>query len=96
MEIEMRHTLIASMALLVAAAPASAGMLLQPKENDHKGFVGTWSVQSSAAGQYAMRIEARARYGTTLTTSDAAPGQRAFILSATENDHKKVENGYAR
>jgi hypothetical protein len=93
----MRHTLIASLALLVAAAsPAGAAMLLGENENGHKQIVNTWSVQSSAAGQSATRIEARARYGATLTTSDAVPGQRAFILSATDADHKKVENGYAR
>jgi hypothetical protein len=97
MEMDMRTIAIASTALLlVAGSPAGAAMLLGENDNGHKQVVNTWSAQPAASARYGARIETRASGAFSIGTMGApAAVTRGFLLGANDNDHKKVENGYA-
>lgn len=64
----------------------SRGFLLGSKETNGKTVVNEWAGADGDLGRYGARIPAP-------VMGPAAPG---FLLHSDDNDHKQVENQYAR
>lgn len=95
----MRNILFASTAaLLLSGSLANADNPFIPNDNDHMEALNFAIGQTVDRRQawYGAQITTSTSQGGGVVTGTAAENARGFLLHSSQNDHKRVENQYAR
>lgn len=95
----MRKLLFASVAaVLMTGSFANADNPLIPNDNDHMQALNFAIGQAvdRRQGWYGAQITTSTSQGGGVVTGMTAGSSRGFLLHSSENDHKRVENQYAR